>query len=951
MLCASHLRVSQHLVPFVVALNASPHKRKKNMSASPDIRHQSLGDSLTDEEVRNIKKRLDEIATLDANRAKVNASFEEMMNAIHHINDPKGKPMYPQVPPAHLRVHVMRGRLNAEDGLPKHAWDKLPTALGIWIGARVSNKIAIPQSLSLEQAARLFATIMVDEDDDDTSHMIKETRLIMLGLTDPADHKATPASPQPGDVHVLKSIQELTRALSAPRPDKEPSELEYRKINTKFDGLYRIIAAANAAYTQWKTVHNKPKELRALILPMQAAAANGKTKAHITTLNELHLLAEDLCLDTCTNGEWKLKRFHSLIEGASEDQLRNEHEAFVLSTYPTIKERYDMMGIASFSFSLRAYFHDLKALFATVTSDASSTIPLSSSEDSDRTDDEDEDPEDEDEAQGGGFEIPPTLPARWVHLRTPDEVQLAPHTLRAEHLNTILDKTGWLHATTIDAYGSLLSQYCTDVLAIDSALSAQLIKGDKKEFPNTIVNKIACAEKILFPICHGNHWCLLIWNTMSNSIGLANSLTSCTPPVKKILEACAKATGRDLNVRIWGSPKQTNSHDCGVFTIAAMFAAAFELKFSFSQEDMPAMRTYTYRCLTKRKLFSPTWIQGFAPFQHNPRAAHDVVLVEAHFPNHAGAEAPRVAMEMASTLITLRLAPPTVNILEAMSKGTRSRHLNLLLLLQQHILMRPQLLALPLARAAIDCIQHLKTSKGWSPSTTATNAASLSGALSRLDQYSHPTCNPIPIGSTTIYKDFLKALAKKERTSRNLNLPCLTKEHLSQVLPLLPTREQLLLALTWAQAGRPTNTAALRAKDLLTEVNGEVQVVWCDPKTASLVGPYTITTAFPPRIQRALKEWVQSNQPETRLFQDHEIDSALNNIKEAIRRIAGSEFNLRAIRRGALTHLANQGVDETVLMQISGHTSVKTLRRYLGYGKHMRNRARATVEATKMLWQ
>jgi integrase len=59
---------------------------------------------------------------------------------------------------------------------------------------------------------------------------------------------------------------------------------------------------------------------------------------------------------------------------------------------------------------------------------------------------------------------------------------------------------------------------------------------------------------------------------------------------------------------------------------------------------------------------------------------------------------------------------------------------------------------------------------------------------------------------------------------------------------------------------------------------------------------------------------------------------------------------LRSIRRGSLTTLAEQGVPEDVLMQVSGHASVQTLKRYLGYGLHMEDRAKHTTEATKVLW-
>jgi len=57
-------------------------------------------------------------------------------------------------------------------------------------------------------------------------------------------------------------------------------------------------------------------------------------------------------------------------------------------------------------------------------------------------------------------------------------------------------------------------------------------------------------------------------------------------------------------------------------------------------------------------------------------------------------------------------------------------------------------------------------------------------------------------------------------------------------------------------------------------------------------------------------------------------------------------LELRSIRKGALLHMAAKGVTPEEMILFSGHTSVKTLRRYLNWGvadKATANRARVAA--------
>eukprot|EP00796_Vickermania_ingenoplastis_P012495 gene12494-biopygen9053 len=48
-----------------------------------------------------------------------------------------------------------------------------------------------------------------------------------------------------------------------------------------------------------------------------------------------------------------------------------------------------------------------------------------------------------------------------------------------------------------------------------------------------------------------------------------------------------------------------------------------------------------------------------------------------------------------------------------------------------------------------------------------------------------------------------------------------------------------------------------------------------------------------------------------------------------------AEATLQSLRKGAVRHLAQQGVPEDQLMLMTGHTQINTLRKYLGYGRQL----------------
>ena len=84
-------------------------------------------------------------------------------------------------------------------------------------------------------------------------------------------------------------------------------------------------------------------------------------------------------------------------------------------------------------------------------------------------------------------------------------------------------------------------------------------------------------------------------------------------------------------------------------------------------------------------------------------------------------------------------------------------------------------------------------------------------------------------------------------------------------------------------------------------------------------------------IQRQLLSIRQRNRPkQTSRFCPHRVFSKLR--RQLMQNNKTYHFlELRSLRRGALQLLSTMGTPEEILMIFSGHSSIATLRRYLGY--------------------
>jgi hypothetical protein len=110
-------------------------------------------------------------------------------------------------------------------------------------------------------------------------------------------------------------------------------------------------------------------------------------------------------------------------------------------------------------------------------------------------------------------------------------------------------------------------------------------------------------------------------------------------------------------------------------------------------------------------------------------------------------------------------------------------------------------------------------------------------------------------------------------------------------------------------------------------------------------GPYTVHTLLPAPQAKILRNLLASESPSARLF------PATTTTHQAVLlalRARNPLLEVRSLRRGALQSLALTTPEE-LLLNFSGHTNVRTLRRYLGWGRVVGRVAQETTAAATAL--
>ena len=325
--------------------------------------------------------------------------------------------------------------------------------------------------------------------------------------------------------------------------------------------------------------------------------------------------------------------------------------------------------------------------------------------------------------------------------------------------------------------------------------------------------------------------------------------------------------------------------------------------------------------------------KGTSDFQDGRKGPCPTVTHAAQFLSMKVAETPQESMDMAW---------------KGIGAAQRASHQRLLRLLQITMASHFDLLHLPVAMASIKVLVRVRAALKWSPVTMAKHAASLSGAMARLDQYMDGPQTPIRLSEFSVWTDFMKEVKRQERLHKG-RVPVAAKwPEVKRIMDSLLDKGKrataILLLLSWTHAARPGDVWRLLRQDLeLTPTR--VTITWRRGKVVTTRGPYT-TFAVPGMYQQLLEEHINQVPHDKPIFEG--VWRSQNFLKEV--RMHNPALELKSLRRGALQALSEAGVSEEILMIFSGHASVDTLRRYLGY-RPSEDVARRCEEAARLLIQ
>ena len=244
----------------------------------------------------------------------------------------------------------------------------------------------------------------------------------------------------------------------------------------------------------------------------------------------------------------------------------------------------------------------------------------------------------------------------------------------------------------------------------------------------------------------------------------------------------------------------------------------------------------------------------------------------------------------------------------------------------------------PIATAVAEALMRRRKERGWRWTTTIKQLACAQGALASLPLYRDTTYGLL-LKKYPTWVHSLRAAARNARKELPRQPKAATWLQVKMVLdsePSLPVFVAILLA--WSTSARTGCILQLMKSDI-TWHDSCLSVCFRRGKGALLRGTaYTVHTGpIPMSYASRLRSWMEARR--TWLF-PKEVKGHL--LRNALRR-ADPALEQRSLRRGSLQLLASvTGITDETLLLFSGHSSVKTLRRYLNWGVKA-NRTRTTM--------
>ena len=225
----------------------------------------------------------------------------------------------------------------------------------------------------------------------------------------------------------------------------------------------------------------------------------------------------------------------------------------------------------------------------------------------------------------------------------------------------------------------------------------------------------------------------------------------------------------------------------------------------------------------------------------------------------------------------------------------------------------------------LDVFETAEKEKAWKGSTLATMMSSAQGALANLAVYRR-NIPPMILKASAEWRMGVKGAGVAARLQIPQQAKIANGKMIEEAIKKEKTIERkVALELMWVSAARGGDIIKLLAREVeCTERSTKIRFLV--GKTASSQ-PYTVSTAA---LSKRAQEYIKRKKEEEGvewLFPGvsvTELSAALKKVDVGL--------EVRSVRRGALQHLASQGMSDTELMNYSQHRCISTLRRYLDFG-------------------
>ena len=289
---------------------------------------------------------------------------------------------------------------------------------------------------------------------------------------------------------------------------------------------------------------------------------------------------------------------------------------------------------------------------------------------------------------------------------------------------------------------------------------------------------------------------------------------------------------------------------------------------------------------------------------------------------------PAIGQMMGSHLIRVLQNKVPENIprlaITGLAKSTSNEHKRLLQLVQTA---SAELQQLPAVSMLVELITRISNERTWRRSTLLKNMASLQGALALLPIYREAP--PMLLRKDPIWQQSMRAATTKARQEMPRQPTPATWEQVKTVLGReTSTPLFCIIPLSWLTAARVGCLLRLSRGDVNINADRTLDVLFRRGKTVASRGPYTVHTgAIREKFLSRFTRFIESRR--SWVFPTN---VKVGDVKISLRRVE-STLEARSLRRGSLQTLAKlDGMTTETLMLFSGHSSVKTLLRYLNWG-------------------